>query len=162
MLVLLLFSSLHSFSTGFRSEDWNDHRKSLVSAKWPIFVFLRFVFGLLSGWKIQAWLIIRFITESVYNLLVFDRIHDAMCLNKMSRTSTSKIQQYVSLYTWVLFYPCVHKTQLQYLLLKSNFLVTIEASPISPTEYAGDCFVLFAFSFLEFFSWSPHKQHVVM
>ncbi len=35
-------------------------------AQWPIFVlFLRFVFGLLSGWKIQTWPIIRFITESV-------------------------------------------------------------------------------------------------
>ncbi len=35
-------------------------------AQWPIFVlFLRFVFGLLSGWKIQTWPIIRFLTESV-------------------------------------------------------------------------------------------------
>ncbi len=34
--------------------------------QWPIFVlFLRFVFGLLSGWKIQTWPIIRFLTESV-------------------------------------------------------------------------------------------------
>ncbi len=51
--------------------------------QWPIFVlFLRFVFGLLSGWKIQTWPIIRFLTESVtcwfFYLLVFDRIHDAM------------------------------------------------------------------------------------
>ncbi len=35
-------------------------------AQWPIFVlFLRFVFGLLSGWKIQTWPIIRFLTGSV-------------------------------------------------------------------------------------------------
>ncbi len=35
-------------------------------AQWPIFVlFLRFVFGLLYGWKIQTWPIIRFLTESV-------------------------------------------------------------------------------------------------
>ncbi len=35
-------------------------------AQWPIFVlFLRFVFGLLSGWEIQTWPIIRFLTESV-------------------------------------------------------------------------------------------------
>ncbi len=34
--------------------------------QWPIFVlFLRFVFGLLSGWKIQTWPIRRFLTESV-------------------------------------------------------------------------------------------------
>ncbi len=61
MTVLLLFSSPHSFSTGFRSEDWNGH-----SIEWPIFVLvLRFVFGLLYGWKIQTWPIIRFLTESV-------------------------------------------------------------------------------------------------
>ncbi len=34
--------------------------------QWPIFVmFLRFVFGLLYGWKIQTWPIIRFLTDSV-------------------------------------------------------------------------------------------------
>ncbi len=66
MTVLLLFSSPHSFSTGFRSEDWNGHSRSLVCAQWPIVVlFLRFVFGLLSGWKIQTWPIIRFLTELV-------------------------------------------------------------------------------------------------
>ncbi len=37
MTVLLLFSSPHSFSIGFRSEDWN------------FVLFLRFVFGLLHG-----------------------------------------------------------------------------------------------------------------
>ncbi len=30
MTVLLLFSSRHNLSLGFRSEDWNGHRKSLV------------------------------------------------------------------------------------------------------------------------------------
>ncbi len=54
----------HSSSTGFRSEDWNGHGRSLGFVL--IFVlFLRFVFGLLSGWKIQSWPIIRFLTESV-------------------------------------------------------------------------------------------------
>ncbi len=46
------------------------------------------VFGLLYGWKTQTWPIIRFLTVShlliCFNLLVFDRIYDAMCLNKMS------------------------------------------------------------------------------
>ncbi len=67
MTVLLLFSSPHSFSTGFRSEDWNGHiAEAWFCAQWPIFVlFLRFVFGLLYGWKIQTWPIIRFLTESV-------------------------------------------------------------------------------------------------
>ncbi len=68
MTVLLLFSSPHSSSTGFSSEDWNDHRRSLVSCSVTHFcVFLRFVFGLLYGWKIQTCPIIRFLTESVTN-----------------------------------------------------------------------------------------------
>ncbi len=66
MLVLLLFSSPHSFSTGFRSEDGMAIAEAWFCAQWPIFVlFLRFVFGLLSGWKIQTWPIIRFLTGSV-------------------------------------------------------------------------------------------------
>ncbi len=66
MLVLLLFSSPHSFSTGFRSGNWNGHSRSLVLCPVTHFVlFLRFVFGLLYGWKIQTWPIIRFLTESV-------------------------------------------------------------------------------------------------
>ncbi len=62
-------------------------------------------------------------------LLVFDRIHDAMCLNKMSRTSGRNIgpqhQKYSSIFHCthgVLFYPCVHQTHLECLLLKSSFL----------------------------------------
>ncbi len=95
MTVLLLFSSPYSFSTGFRSEDWMAIAEAWFCAQWPIFVlFLRFVFGLLYGWKIQTWPIIRFLTVShllIFYLLVFDRIHDAMCLNKMSRISSWNI-----------------------------------------------------------------------
>ncbi len=66
MTVLLLFSSPHSFSTGFRSEDWNGHSSSLVLCSVTHFcVVLRFVCGLLYDWKIQTWPIIRFLTESV-------------------------------------------------------------------------------------------------
>ncbi len=114
-------------------------------AQWPIFVlFLRFVFGLLYGWKIQTWPIIRFLTESVtycfFYLLVFDRIHDAMCLNKMSRTSSRnigpqhQIQQYISLYTWGTFYPCVYQTHLECLLLKSSFFSFIWPQKPVPFE----------------------------
>ncbi len=121
MLVLLLFSSSHSFYTGFRSEDWKDHSRSLVLCSVPIFVlFLRFVFGLFYGWKIQTWLIIRFLPESVtcwfFYLLVFERIHDTMYLNKMSRTSSRSIgpqhQKYSSIFNCthgVLFIPVFTK-----------------------------------------------------
>ncbi len=47
----------------------------------------------------------------IFYLLVFDRIYNVMCLNKMSRTSSrnigpqhKKIQQYIELYTFTLFY----------------------------------------------------------
>ncbi len=40
---------------------------AIAKAQWPIFVlFLRFVFGLLSGWKIQTRPIIRFLTETTF------------------------------------------------------------------------------------------------
>ncbi len=67
-------------------------------------------FGSLSWWKIQTWSIIRFLTEAVgfsfVNLLVFERIHDAMYLNKTSRTSSRKTspQNYRSKLTWWVFW----------------------------------------------------------
>ncbi len=120
------FSSVHPtrFSTGFRSEDLNGHSRSLVLCPLTHFcVFLRFVFGLLYGWKIQTWHILRFLTESViywfFYLLVFDIIHDAMCLNKISRTSSRNIgpqhQRYSSIFHcthWVLFIPVFTKPTL--------------------------------------------------
>ncbi len=54
----------------------------------------------------------------IFYLLVFDRIHDAMCLNKMSRTSSRNIgpqHQNTAVYFIVhmgYFYPCVHQTHL--------------------------------------------------
>ncbi len=66
MLVLLLFSSPHSFSTGFRSEDWNGHGKSLILCLVTHFcVNFDVCFGLLSWWKIQTRPMIRFLTEAV-------------------------------------------------------------------------------------------------
>ncbi len=77
----------------------------------------------------------------IFYLLVFDIIHDVMCLNKMSRTSSrnigpqqSKIQQYISFYTWGTFYPCVHQTHLECLLLKSNIFSYIWSDHRSQSE----------------------------
>ncbi len=95
MTVLLLFSSPHSFSVGFRSEDRDSNGKKFILCLVTHFcVYVDVCFGLLSCWKIKTWPIIRFLTEAVrflfFYLLVFDRIHDAMHLNKMSRTSSRK------------------------------------------------------------------------
>ncbi len=139
MTVLLLFSSPQSFSTGFRSEDWNGQSRSLVLCSVTHFCVV---------FEVCVWIIVRLedpniarykITESVpswfFYLLVFDWIHDAMCLNKMSRTSSRNIgpqhQKYSSIFNCTdgeLFNPCVHQTHLECLLLKSNFFVSSDHS----------------------------------
>ncbi len=88
------FSSVHPihFLQGSGQRTGMAIAEAWFCAQWPILCCIwGLCFGSLSGWKIQTWPIIRFLTESVtcwfFYLLVFDRIHDAMCLNKMSRTS---------------------------------------------------------------------------
>ncbi len=117
MTVLLLFSSPHSFSTGFRSEDWNGHSRSLVL--YPVTHFC-------VVFEACVWIIVRLEHPNtahykisnrvshllIFYLLVFDIIHDAMYLNKMSRTSSRNIgpqhQKYSSMFhctNGVLFIP---------------------------------------------------------
>ncbi len=94
MTVLLLFSSPHSFSTGFRLEDWNGQQK-LVFCFW-IIVWLED--PNMAHYKISN----RVSHLLIFHLLVFDRIHDAVCLNKMFRTSSRNIgpqhQKYSSIF----------------------------------------------------------------
>ncbi len=116
------FSSVHSFSTGFRSEDWIGSR-SLVLCSVTHFCVV---------FEVCVWIIVRLEDPNmahykisnrvshllIFYLLVFDIIHDAMCLNKLSRTSSRNVgqkhkkHQYISLYTWGTFHPCVHQTHL--------------------------------------------------
>ncbi len=66
MLVLLLFSSPHSFSIGFMSGNWNGQGRSFILCSMRHFcVDLDVCFGSLSWWKIQPRPIIRFLTEAV-------------------------------------------------------------------------------------------------
>ncbi len=70
-----LFSSPHSCSTGFRSEDCSRSLVFFISDPFLCW-FLRFVFGLLYSWKIQKWPIIRFLTVShllIFYLLVYNQ-----------------------------------------------------------------------------------------
>ncbi len=83
-------SSPHSFSTGFRSEDWNGHSRSLVLCSVTHFCVV---------FEVCVWIIVRLEDPNmahykifnrvshllIFYLLVFDRINDAMRLNKMSR-----------------------------------------------------------------------------
>ncbi len=121
MTVLLLFSSPHSFSTGFRSEDWMAIAEAWFCAQWPIFCVV---------FEVCVWIIVRLEDPNmahykisnrvshllIFYMLVFNRIHDAVCLNKMFRTSSRKIgpqhKKYSSIFHCthgVLFYPCCTK-----------------------------------------------------
>jgi len=167
MLALLLFSSLHC-----RSGNWDGHARSFIFC-FVTNVCVDFVRSL-SWWKIQPWPFIRFLAEGVrfrlFYLFIFDRIRDAMYLNKKSRTSnwknmptTLRIQRYIKLYTWGTFYPCVHQTHLVCLLPKSSFFLVssdqkmcrLKFQSCLTTEYAGVCFWMSE----ENFSWNPLKQH---
>ncbi len=119
---LCFFSSVHltHFLQGSGQRTGMIIAEAWFCAQWPVFVvFLRFVFGLLSVWKIQTWPIMRFLTVShllISYLLVFDRIHGAMCQNKLSRTSSRNIgpqhQKYSSIFNCthgVLFIPVFTK-----------------------------------------------------
>ncbi len=157
MTVLLLFSSPHSFSTGFRSEDWNGHSRSLVLCPVTHFCVV---------FEACVWIIVRlkdpnmahYTTSNrvshllIFYLLVFERIHDAMCLNKMSRTASRNIgpqhQKYSSIFDcthWVLFIPVFTKPILSVCCQKAIFLVSSDYRSQSHlkfqscliTEYAG-------------------------
>ncbi len=95
-LWLCFFSSVHltHFLQGSGQRTGMAIAEAWFCTQWPVFLFLRFVFGLLSVWKIQTWPIVRFLTVSdllISYLLVFDRINGAMFQNKMSRTSSRNI-----------------------------------------------------------------------
>ncbi len=101
------FSSVHltHFLQGSGQRTGMAIAEAWFCAQWPIFVlFLRFVFGLLSGWKIQTWPIIRFLTEWVtyWFFICWYLIESVMpCvkqdvqdLQQKYRPTTLKIQQY--------------------------------------------------------------------
>ncbi len=170
MTVCLLFSSPHSFSTGFRSEDCMAIAEVCFCAHWSIFVlFLRFVFWLLSGWKIQIWPIIRFLTESVTYWFFF--ICWYLIESIMPRCPGPPAEMYAHNIKNTVVYFNVHMGYFLYLTMcspnpswvfaakKLICLVTSDHRSQSHlkfqscliTECAGDCFLVKAFSFLDFF-----------
>ncbi len=96
MTVLLLFISPNSCSTGFMLEDWNGYSRSLILCSVTHFCVV---------FEVCVWIIVQLEDPNMVHykisnrvshlfisyLLVFDRIHDAMCLNKISRTSSRNI-----------------------------------------------------------------------
>ncbi len=113
----LQFTSLIFYRVQVRGLEWP--AEAWFCAQWPIFVLF---------FKVCVWIIVQLedpnmahykISNRVshfFYLLVFDRIHDAMCLNKMSRTSSRNIgpqhQKYSSIFHYtheVLFIPVFTK-----------------------------------------------------
>ncbi len=71
MLVLLLFSSPHSFSTGFRSEDWNGHSKSLVLCTVTYFCVV---------FEVCVWIIVRLEDLNMAHYKIYNRVsHLLIC-----------------------------------------------------------------------------------
>ncbi len=128
MTVLLLFTSLIFYR--FRSEDWNGQSRSLllcsVTHFCVVFEVFVWIIVLLEDQNIAHCKISNRVSHLLsFYLLVFDRIHKAMCLNKMFRTSSRNIgpqhKKYSSLFHCthgVLFIPVFTKPIL-FLLLKS-------------------------------------------
>ncbi len=175
------FSSVHltHFLQGSGQRTGMAIAEAWFCAQWPIFCVV---------FEVCVWIIVRLEDPNmahykisnrvshllIFYLLVFDRIHDAMCLNKMSRTSSRNIgpqhKKYSSIFHCthgVLFYPCVHQTHLECLLLKTLFFLVssdhrsqshLKFQSCLITEYAGVCFWMSE----ENFCWNPPKQHVVM
>ncbi len=133
--MLLLFSSPHKLSLGFRSEDWNGHSRSLVLCSVTHFFVV---------FEVCFWIIVRLEDQNmvhykisnrhllIFYLLVFDRIHDAMCLNKMSRTSSRNIGPQHHCTDWLLLSLCSPNPYWVFAAKKLFFLFhpIIEASPI--------------------------------
>ncbi len=167
---------LHLFTTGFRSED--GHSRSLVLCSVTHFCVV---------FEVCVWIIVRLEDPNmahykIYNrvdhllifyLLVFDRIHDAMRLNKMSRTSSRNIgpqyQKYSSIFHCIqgyFLFLCPPNPSWVFAAKKLNFLVSSDHRSQShlkfqsclTTEYAGVCFWMSE----DNFSWNPPKHHVVM
>ncbi len=76
----------HSFSVGFRSEDWDRHGKRFILC---LFWCLSWIVVLVEDPN-TAQISNRGSQILMFYLLIFDRIHDAMHLNKIFRTSDRK------------------------------------------------------------------------
>ncbi len=141
MTVLLLFSSPQSFSTGFRSDDWKGQSRSLVLCSVTHFCVVFQVCVWIIVWledpNMAHYKIFHRVSHLlIMYLLVFDRIHGAMQLNKMSRTSSRNIgpqhQKCSSIFHCthgVLVIPVFIKPILSVCFI-IKFHLTIEASPI--------------------------------
>ncbi len=113
----------------YRVQDWNGHSRGLVLCSVTHFcvvfeVCVCIIVQLLEDPNMAHYKISNRVSHLlIFYLLVLDKIHvskqDVQDLQQKYRPTTSKIQLYISLYTWGTFYPRVHQIHLECLLLKS-------------------------------------------
>ncbi len=177
MLVVLLFSSPHSFSVGFRSEDRDSNGKRFILCSVIHFcVYFEVCFGLLSWWKIQTWPIIRFLTEAVrfWFFICWYLIESMMpciwtrCSGPPAEKQAHNIKN-TEVYLTVdigYFLSLFVNSSGGFAAKKLFFSVSsdhrsqchLKFQSCLTTEYAEDC----CWMSEENFHWNPPKQHVVM
>ncbi len=176
MTVHLLFSSLTHCLQG--SGQRTGHSRSLVLCSVTpfcvVFEVSVWIIVLLEDPDIAYYKISNRVSHLlIFYLLVFDIIHDDMCLNKMSRTSCRNIgpqhKKYSSIFNFthgVLFMPVFTKPILNVCCQKNIILVLSDHRSQSHlkfhlcliSEYAGVCFWMSKDNIFFY----PLKQHVVM
>ncbi len=81
--------------------------------------------------EVYVWIIVRLEDPNMAHYKISNRVSHwchvskqvVQDLQQKYRPTTLKVQQYISLYTRGTFCPCVYKTYLECLLLKSNFFI---------------------------------------
>ncbi len=178
MTVLLLFSSPHSFSVGFRSEDRDSNGKRFILCSVTHFcVYFDVCFGLLSWWKIQTRPIIRFLTEAVrfWFFICWYLIESMMpciwtrCSGPLAEKQAHNIKDpavYLTVDMGYFFIPVCTKLIWWVCCQKALFSVSsdnrsqchLKFQSCLTTEFAGVCFWMRE----DNFSWNPPEQHVVI
>ncbi len=149
LVVLLLFSSSHSCSTGFRSEDWNGHSRSLVLCPvthfcvvfevcvwiivWledPNMAHYKISNRVSHFWFCICWYLIESVGITVSKpTKTYVSKQDVQDLQQKYRPTTSKIQQCISLYTWVLFnWMCFSITCMPSVLKGQHSLLSVSST----------------------------------
>ncbi len=166
MTVLLLFSSPHSFSVGFRSEDRDSNGKRFILCSVTHFcVYFDVCFGLLSCWKIKTWPIITFLTEAVrfWFFICWYLIESMMpciwtrCKDPAVYLTVDMGYFCIPVCTKLIWWGCCQKAIFS-VSSDNRSQSHLKFQSCLTTEFAGVCFWMS----YDNFSWNPPEQHVVI
>ncbi len=157
MTVLLLFSSPHSFSVGFRSEDRDSNGKRLILCSVTHFcVYFDVCFGLLSWWKIHTrWYLIESMMPCIWT----------RCSGPLAEKQAHNIKDpavYLTVDMGYFFIPVCTKLIWWVCCQKALFSVSsdhrsqchLKFQSCLTTEFAGVCFWMSE----DNFSWNPPEH----